>query len=341
MIKSIQAKALTLFVVLVVVFSTAIFVYKNSNPAVLGAQESQTKKIKIGCTKTTVCLSTFAAIEKGYFKAQNIDVEYVNFESPAALTDAIIARNIDISGGSSISVVAAAYSKDPNVLKIFSPAYFDNDHPAYILAVKNDQNINSISDLKGKTVGVAPGPQSKLFFKLIADNAGLTTSEVGGSGDIFYREIGFSDQIQAFQSGQIQAISSPDPVGAQIEALGIGKKLGVSPVSDATGFPVWLSPRMINQKFAKENPETTQKVIQAFDKAIDDIQKDPDDQRQYLEKYTGIKEPVLSKVALPGYKKSSELSNEDMEDTQKLLKIFQDQGMLKSEVNVKDMIYKP
>ena len=70
------------------------------------------------------------------------------------------------------------------------------------------------------------------------------------------------------------------------------------------------------------------------------MQKDPNAQRQYLEKYLGIKEPVLSKVALQAYQKSNELKDSDIQDIQKLINIFQDQGIIKNKVEVRDMIYK-
>ena len=122
--------------------------------------------------------------------------------------------------------------------------------------------------------------------------------------------------------------------------MGIGRVVGQSPVSTALGYNYWISTGLINQKFAKENPQTAKKVIKAFDQAIDDIQQNPNGERQYLEKYLGVKEPVLSKVALPANKKLDQLKDQDTEEIQKLIDLFHEQGILKTKVDVKDMIYK-
>jgi ABC-type nitrate/sulfonate/bicarbonate transport system substrate-binding protein len=340
MIQSIQAKALTLFVVLVIVFSTAIFVYKSSNPTVLGVQEVQTKKVKIGCLKVTICLSTFIAQEKGYFKAQNIEMDYVNFESPAAVVDALISGNIDVAGGAPTSVAAIAYSKDPSLIKIINGAYVNKDFPADVLVVTTDSKANSLADLKGKKVSILAGAQAKAMFIYTAKQQGLNPSQVGGNGDIFYQDQAASDQLTSLQSEKVDAIFAVEPVGSQAESMGIGRILGQSPISTALGYNYWISVGLINQKFAKENPQIAQKVINSYDQAIDDIQQNPNSQRQYLEKYLGLKEPVLSKVALPANKKSTELKDQDIEEIQKLINLFQEQGVVKTKVDVKDMIYK-
>lgn len=340
-IKSLRAKALTLFVILTVVFGVAIFISKNSQPSVLGVQEAQSKKVKIGCFKLTVCLSTFIAEEKGYFKDHKIDTEYINFESPASASDALINGNIDVVGTISTSLTAILHNKDPNLIKIINGSYVNKSYPADVLVVTKDSNATSLADLKGKTVSIIAGIQTKTIFIYTAKKLGLNPSQVGGNGDIFYQDQPIADQITSLQSGKVDAIFAIEPTGSQAESLGIGKIVGQSPISTTLSYDYWLGAGVISQKFAKENPQTTKNIINAYDRAIDDIQNDPNAQRQYLEKYLSITEPVLSKVALPGFKKSYEIRDQASTDIQRLFDLFQAEGVLKSKVEVKDMIYNP
>jgi hypothetical protein len=50
---------------------------------------------------------------------------------------------------------------------------------------------------------------------------------------------------------------------------------------------------------------------------------------------------VLSKVALQAYIKSDELKESDIQEIQKLINIFQDQGVIKNKIEAGDMIHKP
>jgi NitT/TauT family transport system substrate-binding protein len=320
------------------------FQFNNSNNSeVLDVRESvtvQNPKVKIGYLNAAQALTTFVAQEKNYFKNQNLDVELIKFESPALIQDAIISGNIDMASTAGTGIAAIAFSKDQNQFRVFNTSYADQNYPSDVLVVGKDVQANSLTELKGKTVAILPGPQFKTIFNFMAKQASLSPSEVGGSGDIFYRELAIPEQLTALQSGQIQAVLGLDPVGTRAESLGAGKKIGISPISKALGFKFYGNVGLVNQKFATENRETTQKVINALDKAIDDVQKDPNAQRQYLDKYLGIKEPVLSKVALQAYQKSTEITDSDEQEIQKLVNIFQDQGVIKNKVEVKDMIYK-
>ena len=345
MFQSVRAKVIAFLVVFIFLIA-GIFVFTNQNNTSKGnntAQKpnSERTQIKVGYVNVAQSLTTFIAQEKNYFKDQGLNVELVKFESPALIQDAIISGNIDIAGTAGTGIAAIAFSKDPNQFKIFNTSYADKDYPSDVLVVAKDIQANSFAELKGKTVGIVPGPQFKTVFNFMAKQAGLNPSEAGGTGDIFYRELAVTDQLTALQSAQIQAILGLDPVGTRAESLGVGKKIGISPISTTLGFKFYGSSGLINQKFAKENPQSAQKVIKAFDQAIGDVQKDPNAQRQYLDKYLGIKDPVLSKVALQAYIKSDELRDSDIQEIQKLVNIFQDQGVIKNKVEVRDMIYKP
>jgi len=344
MFQSVRAKVLAFLVAFIFVIA-GVFIFSNQNNAPKDgktAQKSNSERtqIKVGYVNVAQSLTTFVAQEKNYFKDQGLNVELVKFESPALIQDAIISGNIDVAGTSGTGIAAIAFSKDPNQFKIFNTSYADKDYPSDVLVVGKDITANSLADLKGKTVAIVPGPQFKTVFNFMAKQAGLNPSEAGGTGDIFYRELAVTDQLTALQGGQIQAILGLDPVGTKAEATGVGKKIGISPISTALGFKFYGSSGLINQKFAKENTQSAQKVIKAFDQAIEDVQKNPNAQRQYLDKYLGIKEPVLSKVALQAYLKSNELKDSDIQEIQKYFNIFQDQGLIKNKVEVRDMIFK-
>jgi ABC-type nitrate/sulfonate/bicarbonate transport system substrate-binding protein len=341
MFQSVRAKVLA-FLVAVIVVIAGVFVFTSQNNSNTAQKlNSERTQIKVGYINVAQSLTTFISQEKNYFKDQDLNVELVKFESPALIQDAIISGNIDVAGTSGTGIAAIAFSKDPNQFKIFNTSYADKEYPSDVLVVGKDIEANSLAELKGKIVAIVPGPQFKTVFNFMAKQAGLNPSEVGGTGDIFYRELAVTDQLTALQSGQIQAILGLDPVGTRAESLSVGKKIGVSPISTAIGFKFYGSSGLINQKFAKENPQTAQKIIKAYDQAIDDVQKDPNAQRQYLDKYLGIKEPVLSKVALQAYIKSDELKESDIQEIQKLINIFQDQGVIKNKIEAGDMIHKP
>jgi NitT/TauT family transport system substrate-binding protein len=134
-------------------------------PAVVRAQAS----IRIG----TAVLADYGlagpvivGIEKGFFKAQGLAVEYVPFRGGPDLFKGVL--NGDVLLGISGATDVLVFRERGAPIKMVASHVDGND---FTLNVALD--VHSVADLKGKSIGVtAPGATTWLFARLIAKQQG-------------------------------------------------------------------------------------------------------------------------------------------------------------------------
>ena len=106
------------------------------------------------------------AIEKGFFKAQGLTVEFVPFRGGPDLSKGVLSGDVllGISGATDVLV----FRERGAPIKMIASHVDGND---FTLNVALD--INSVADLKGKSIGVtAPGATTWLFARLVAKQQG-------------------------------------------------------------------------------------------------------------------------------------------------------------------------
>lgn len=205
----------------------------------LAAQAAE--PLKIGYSEWPGWVAWEVAIENGWFKEAGVDVEFEWFDYVASM-DAFAAGQLDavtMTNGDTLVTGAAGAQGVMIIINDFSNG---ND---MIVARKG---INSVADLKGKTVGVEVGFVGHLLLLNALEAAGLTEADVAlvnvptnetpqvlASGDV--------DAIVAWQPNSGQALTQvpgSTAIASSADAKGlIYDVLAVNPASLATRKADW------------------------------------------------------------------------------------------------------
>jgi len=260
-------------------------------------------KIRIGYVPIAVTLPLFVANDEGYFKEQGFEVEMVRFASSNEVGNAGTTGQVDILSAASNVVFDIGFVSN-NRHKLILPNLYTNKQgniTDYIL-VSDTLNIKTITDLKGKKIGIFPGSVIKVFCTLILEKYGLNKNEYT------LIELSPKDWAAALQTKQIDALSALEPQASQLMIDKIGFPI-------AAGFYAQLMPNVplsgnwISEDFYnKYGDEAAEKIIIAVDKAVDFINKNPEKAKEYLVKYANVREDVVNQVQLNPWTKHSEIN---------------------------------
>ncbi|MCJ2092968.1 ABC transporter substrate-binding protein [Methylobacterium sp. J-072] len=136
---------------------------------------------------------------------------------------------------------------------------------AEAIIVPADSPIRTVADLKGRTVGVAPGSGSHYVLAAALKRAGLRFD------DIRPAYLQAPEGAAAFERGSLDAWSIWDPFLAFAEA-----KRPVRTIADGTGLTSYHRYYLVNDSFVAAHPEVVATVYQALVEAGQWVKANPD-----------------------------------------------------------------
>ena len=190
---------------------------------------AQLSKLRVGfCARTiSAGAAPFAiATRMGWFKEDGIDVTLVPLAGSSDCVKSVATKEIPFALA---AVEAHAVARTMGVkITTFYTAYQSN---IYQLAVPADSSIRTISDLKGKTIGVISMGGGVLFAKAVIAMAGMDPEK-----DVRIVVAGESAQTAAMvRSKQVDALCQFDTQYALVENAGV--KLRLLEAKEIDRFP--------------------------------------------------------------------------------------------------------
>ncbi|HEY8517334.1 MAG TPA: ABC transporter substrate-binding protein [Candidatus Binatia bacterium] len=241
--------------------------------------------LKIGYSDWPGFTSWQIGKEKGIFEKNGVDVELVWFP---VYTDSLTALNTGKLDGNlqTWSDTMAPLSEGiPLKVVLILDNSFGND------AIVAKPGIESVKDLKGKTVGteLATVDHFMLLNALAAND--MTES------DIKYTNLTVQDAAAAFIAGKLDAAAIWQPWIAQIQREGKGKVIYSS--ADMPGLIPDLA--VFQAKVVEERPEDIQAAVKSFFEIVDFIRNNEDEAVAIMAKVVE-QPPSEYKAFLPGTK---------------------------------------
>ena len=235
-------------------------------PALARAQTLEKPKttIAVGGKNLLYYLPLTIAEQRGYFKAEGLDITIVDFAGGARALQAVV--------GGSADVVSGAFEHTVNMqhkgqrMRAFA---LQGRAPMIVLGVnpKTMAGFKTVADLKGKKIGVtAPGSSTNVVVNFILAKAGLKPSDVSIIG------VGAAQgAVAAMRSGQIDAISNLDPVITLLQRSGdlriVSDTRILAEAEKVFGGPMPAGCLYAPQGFIDKNPATTQALANAIVRA--------------------------------------------------------------------------
>jgi len=222
-------------------------------------------KIMVGGLSKQIYLPNELTQRLGYFAAQGLDVTLIDEASGQSSENEVLAGQVDGGSGSynhTIELQAAGKNMEAVVLLNIAPG------EAEIVSAKAASQIHSVSDLKGKNLGVTElGSGTQTLTTALLHKVGITADQVHfipvGAGDTF---------IAALQQGKIDAGMTTEPTISRIISSGVGKVLVDlrSPQSTqaALGGPYPFICLFMNNSYVSSHQNVVQKLVNAYVKTL-------------------------------------------------------------------------
>lgn len=224
------------------------------------------------------------AQEKGYFKAENLDVTIDQGEGSAATVTRIMSGVYDAGFGDINAVIqnAAARPAETPVM-----VYMIYNKAPFALLTKADSPVKSVKDLAGTKLGTPPGGASFKLLPLLAKANGLDY------GSIAITQVAPNLQEQMLLQGQVNTIavfSATSYMNLVALKLDPDKDFRWIFYSDA-GIDLYSNGIMVSQKLAKESPDAVKGLLRAINRSIKETVENPDAAIALL----AAKEPLINK----------------------------------------------
>ena len=237
-----------------------------SLPSLARSQALEKTKVTlaVGGKNLLYYLPLTIAEQRGYFKAEGLDVTIVDFAGGARALQAVVGGSADVVSGAFEHTVNMQHKGQP--MRAF---VLQGRAPQIVLGVnpKTMPNFKTVADLKGKKIGVtAPGSSTNVMVNFILANAGLKPTDVSIIG------VGASQgAVAAMRTGQIDALSNLDPVITLLQRSGDLKVVSdtriVAEAEKVFGGPMPAGCLYAPQPFIDKNPNTTQALANAIVRA--------------------------------------------------------------------------
>lgn len=194
-----------------------------------------------------------------------IKVEERVFAKGLDIMQAIIAGELDAGASAS----EAAISGRAKGVPIYVVAGFANGGAR--LVTRPDVNVKSVTDLKGKKVGVTRGGIQEVLLAAELGKAGLTWSDEPGK-DVQIVYLNYPDLNQALLTKNIDVMMQTEPQSSQAINKGFGIEV-MKPYDTPIGSPVRTL--VMTEKFYQEHRPLAEKFMQCFVKATKAFIDDP------------------------------------------------------------------
>jgi NitT/TauT family transport system substrate-binding protein len=255
----------------VVIFATACGGDDDDDEASNGGGASG-PTIKLGFSAWPGWFPWQVAEEQGIFEKAGVNVELVWFEGYLDSINALAAGQLDANSQTLNDTLASVAAGSDQPIVLVNDNSTGNDQ----IIVKSD--INSVTDLKGKKIGVEAGVVDHFLLALGLKKAGLSLKDV----EIENLETGAA--AASFAAGQLDAVGAFAPFTTN--AL---KRSGSKVLFSSKDFPGSIPDHLVvSGEFIEKNPEVVQKLVNAWFMTMDYIKANPDKSIEIMAKRAGV-----------------------------------------------------
>jgi NitT/TauT family transport system substrate-binding protein len=306
------------------VFGTLALCVTLAGAAAAQAIEKKDLVLGVGGKGLLYYLPLTLAERLGYFTEQGLNVTINDFAGGAQSLQSLVGGSVDLVAGAYEHTIRMQ-AKGQDIRAVIELGRF----PGIVLAVKKDKaaQVKSFADLKGLKVGVtAPGSSTNFFVMYLMVKNGLKPDDAS-----FIRVGAGPTAVAAVKKGELDAISNLDPVITKLEQDG-DIVIIADTRTEAGNLKLFggNNPAAVvymKNDFIQKNPVTTQRVVNAFYKALKWLEKaSPDDvvrtvPEQY---YIGDRQLYLNafKASAPMFSTTGLIPEKGMQNANEMLVLF-------------------
>jgi ABC-type nitrate/sulfonate/bicarbonate transport system substrate-binding protein len=279
--------------------------------------------------RTLYLAPVFIGIDRGMFKARDLEVEYKEIDSGALSSAALLSGSAQITSDDLMGIAPLAKQG-----KRFMMVYNLLDRMTMDMVVRNDALQRAGYDpktppqqrgkiLKGMTIGITrPAAPTDIFSRFIMIEAGLDANK-----DVTLVQVGGPAALRAaFQSGKIDAFMLSPPLPQTLEKQGIGTIIVHNTAGELPSLKdISYITLFTTADFANSNKPTLHAYVQGVKEAVNWMHDHQDEALQLLgAKWFKDTAPDALKVSferlLPAMSRTGVFTKEGLEKVQRVYK---------------------
>jgi ABC-type nitrate/sulfonate/bicarbonate transport system substrate-binding protein len=218
----------------------------------LGAGSAHAQKIRIFAGSSPIFAPVFIADQKGFFKAEGLDVQVRPFSSGAEATEGFRSGAADFLVASDVPLIYLLVGGDTAML-----AQFSANHD--MLVIVGPKGAVSPAELKGRKVGLVTKSSSEYLLSQFMRRGGLSIN------DVERVHLAPFDQVPAIARGDVHALSSWKPFDLKIGQVSGDRQQVVS--NNGQEKYVLYSGLVARKDFLAKSPADTERVLRAIARA--------------------------------------------------------------------------
>jgi ABC-type nitrate/sulfonate/bicarbonate transport system substrate-binding protein len=214
-------------------------------------------------------LPAFVAFEKGFYKREGLDAELISVRTAITAVQALMGNQIHFI--LTIGPQMPAVWEGADIILLAQQV----GRPTFSLVVTPD--IQKISDLKGKKIGVSFGGSTFSGTKAL-----LELNKINSEKDVQYINIpGSTPKVAAMKQGLISAALLAPPADYVAVKSGFKRLVNLADVFKDTAFTGLAA----TGKMVKENPQFVKRMVRAIVRGVMHTRDHPEDAIQTMIKH--------------------------------------------------------
>ena len=295
-------------------------------------------KVSVGVFPISSSLPYFVALERGFFKEQNIEPEMTRLMGGPPNVAAMMTNQIEVS-----AVLVTLEGLNADVKKPGVAMYIGLHSQTKVwkmeqFVVRNGFKAETIADLKGAKLMSAPGPANVNTAKAILAKNGLK------EGDYTIDQLDMGQHVNAMTAGTFDGGYTLEPNASMMIKNGVARSLEAGLISKYIlgdeAADAYAAGCAMTSDFIQKRPDVARHFAAAWSKAIDFINKNPDEARKYLAKNTYTPDNVVDMVPMLGYVMAGDMTPKQIGDLQKFADFGNSIGVVPEKLDVTKVLQK-
>ena len=289
-------------------------------------------KVKVGVFPTASSLPYFVAIERGFFKEQNIEPETIRLIGGPPNIAAMISNQIEAAIVLVTIEAMNANLKKPGVAMYIGVHSQNKTYQMEQFVVRKGYSAESLKDLKGARIMSAPGPANVVAAKAVLAKVGLK------EGDYTIDQLDMSQHVNVMTAGTFDAGYTLEPQASTMRKLGVARTLEAGVITkyilgneNGNAFAAGCA---LTSDFIKGRPDVARRFAAVWKKGIEFVNENPQEARKYLAKNTLTPEDVVDTVPMVRYFMAADLTPQHKAEFQKFIDFSTEVGTVPEKVDV-------
>ena len=297
--------------------------------ATVGASDGITADtVNIAIQPSGAFIPLIIAREEGWLEESlaeyGVEVVWNDFESGPPINESMAADLSDVGTLGDVPTVSAiAAGQDNQVILIAAEG-----ERAYSILTAADSDIESIADLKGKTIATTLGSTGHNLFEKALSSEGLTFDDVN------LINISAGDAGTVLSTHEADAVAIWEPNVTRLVENGTAKVL----VNGGEVGLLGVNPIVADSKFVEENPVIVNVIIEVYKKGVEEVDNIPDDTLKAVAEYLSLDEEQVLTVA-SNWDYTVDITQADIDGLQDTIGFLVKIGNLTDEYSIDEYIY--